>query len=158
MGRTGNRFESDQVAASWRVLHFARDTVRWRRPMDPDVRWPAQAGNIGTFVTGGRRDRAFGAEALDEGMQEVLDGTATPHPVDLEAIPRSNESEGHGPRRAHPVSAHSVSAHLDELSRPPTWEAYRTDVHLSGCAFEGPESGRPVREVALNKMHVGLAE
>jgi len=36
-------------------------------------------------------------------MQTVLDAIETPNKVDLKTIPKFNESEGHGPKRAYPV-------------------------------------------------------
>jgi hypothetical protein len=47
-------------------------------------------------------------------MQDVLDNTNTAHTIYLATIPRFNESEGHGPKRAHPVADYFdyLSMHL----------------------------------------------
>lgn len=154
VGSPENGFEFDQVASFRRFLLFARDTIRWRKPMDPDIHWSAQAGHIGTFIAnGGRYDRIFWTEAFDEGMRGVLDGTTTRHPVDLKAIPRFNESEGHGPKRAHPASAY-----FDDLSRHLMWEVYRKDFQLFGYDADDPDAKGPVREIDLDEVHAKLGE
>ena len=92
-------FEFDQIKSFRRFLLFARDTIRWRKPMEPDIHWSAMSGHIATYIAnGGRYDHIFWTEKFDEGMQEVLDKTDRPHQIDLSTIPRFNESEGHGPK------------------------------------------------------------
>jgi hypothetical protein len=55
--------EFDQIRSFRRFLLFARDTIRWRRPMDPDIHWSAMSGHISTFVVGGGRyDHIFWTE------------------------------------------------------------------------------------------------
>jgi hypothetical protein len=153
VGSPENGFEFDQVASFRRFLLFARDTIRWRKPMDPDIHWSAQAGHVSTFiVNGGRYDRIVWTESFDEGMSRVLDGVATPHPVDLKAIPRFNESEGHGPKRAHPVSAY-----FDDLSRHLMWEVFRRDFQLFGYDFDDLDNTMPVRPIDMDRVHAELA-
>ncbi|MBC7156847.1 MAG: sulfotransferase family protein, partial [Rhodobacteraceae bacterium] len=66
--------EFDQIRSFRRFLLFARDTIRWRRPMEPDIHWSAMSGHISTFiVNGGRYDHIFFTEKFNEGMQVVLD-------------------------------------------------------------------------------------
>src|SRR6056297_3194199 len=92
-------FEFDQVRSFRRFLLFARGTIRWRRPMEPDIHWSAMSGHISTLiVNGGRYNNIFWTEKFDDGMQSVLDAIPLKHPVDLAAVPRFNESEGHGPK------------------------------------------------------------
>lgn len=52
-------------------------------------------------------------------MATVLGAIETPHVVDLAKVPRFNESEGHGPKRAHPVEAY-----FDDLSMHMVYEIY----------------------------------
>ena len=94
----------DQIASFRRFLLFARDTARFRKPMDPDIHWSAMSGHISTFiVNGGHYDRIIHTETFNDGMKSVLKAVDTPVKVKLVDIPRFNESEGHGPTRAHPV-------------------------------------------------------
>jgi len=105
-------FEFDQIKSFRRFLLFARDTIKFRKPMDPDIHWSAMSGHISTFViNGGRYDNIFWTEDFNPGMQTVLDNIKTKKKVDLKKIPRFNESEGHGPKRAHPVEDY-----FDDLS------------------------------------------
>ena len=53
----------DQIKSFRRFLLFARDTVKWRKPMDPDIHWSAMSGHISTFiVNGGSYDRILFTE------------------------------------------------------------------------------------------------
>ena len=45
--------EFDQIKSFRRFLLFARDTIRWRRPMDPDIHWSAMSGHVSTFIVNG---------------------------------------------------------------------------------------------------------
>ena len=154
VGSPENGFDFDQVASFRRFLLFARDTIRWRRPMEPDIHWSAMSGHISTFiVNGGRYDHIFFTEKFDEGMQVVLDNIQTPYPVDLKAVPKFNESEGHGPKRAHPVSAY-----FDDLSRHLVWEIYRKDFQLFKYDFDNPDNKMPVGEIDLDDVHVKLGD
>jgi hypothetical protein len=144
----------DQIASFRRFLLFVRDTIRWRRPMEPDIHWSAMSGHISTFVVnGGRYDHIFFTEKFSEGMQQVLDRVETPVKVDLSAIPRFNESEGHGPKRAHPVEAF-----FDDLSMHLMWEIYRKDFQLFRYDFETPANKMPKGEVDLAEIHAKLGE
>ena len=154
VGREEDGFQFDQIASFRRFLLFARDTIRWRRPMEPDIHWSAMAGHVGTFIqNGGTYDLIFPIEAFDAGMAQVLGAVEVPHKVDLAGMPRFNESEGHGPKRAHPVEAY-----FDDLSMHLMWEVYRRDFELFGYDFENPGKKAPVREVNLHEVHAKLAE
>lgn len=153
VGSPENGFEFDQIASFRRFLLFARDTIRYRKPMDPDIHWSAMAGHVSTFIAnGGRYDRIVWTESFDDGMAEVLSQAHTPHPVDLKAVPRFNESEGHGPKRLHPVSAY-----FDDLSRHLMWEAYKRDFQLFGYDFDDPDNKMPVQPIDMDRVHAKLA-
>ncbi|SLN29498.1 Sulfotransferase family protein [Pseudoruegeria aquimaris] len=145
-------FEFDQIASFRRFLLFARDTIRWRRPMEPDIHWSAMSGHISTFiVNGGRYDNIFFTEHFNEGMQSVLDNIEVPHSVNLAEIPRFNESEGHGPKRAHPVEDY-----FDDLSRHLVYEMYKRDFDLFKYDFENPANKYPIGEIDLDEVHAKL--
>jgi hypothetical protein len=152
VGSPENGFEFDQIKSFRRFLLFTRDTIRWRRPMEPDIHWSAMSGHISTFiVNGGRYDNIFFTEKFNEGMQSVLDAVETTVPVDLNAIPKFNESEGHGPKRLH-----KVSEYFDDLSRHLIWEIYKKDFQLFQYDFDNPDNKMPLREVDLDEVHAKL--
>lgn len=146
-------FEFDQIKSFRRFLLFARDTIRWRRPMDPDIHWSATSSHVSTFISnGGRYNKILWTEHFNEGMQSVLDSIETPHEVELSKIPRFNESEGHGPKRAHPVEDY-----FDDLSMHLVYEIYKRDFRLFRYDFENPANKMPVGEIDLDEVHVKLA-
>ncbi|MEM7489735.1 MAG: sulfotransferase family protein [Pseudomonadota bacterium] len=154
VGSPENGFEFDQVASFRRFLLFARDTIRFRKPMDPDIHWSAMSGHVGTFVAnGGRYDDIIFTERFEEGMARVMGRIETPVPVDLGAVPRFNESEGHGPKRAHPVADY-----FDDLSMHLVWEIYHRDFRLFRYDFENPGNKMPLGEVDLDEVHAILAD
>ncbi|WP_298435902.1 sulfotransferase family protein [uncultured Jannaschia sp.] len=154
VGSPEDDFQFDQIASFRRFLLFARDTIRFRRPMDPDIHWSAMAGHVGTFVAnGGRYDHIVFTETFNEGMQTVLDHIETPVPVDLAEVPRFNESEGHGPKRAHPVEDY-----FDDLSMHLVWEIYHRDFKLFRYDFENPGNKMPLGEVDLDEVHAKLGD
>ena len=144
----------DQIASFRRFLLFTRDTVRFRKPMDPDIHWSATSGHVSTLIrNGGRYDNIFWTEAFNDGMQVVLDATETPHPVDLATIPRFNESEGHGPKRAHPVADY-----FDDLSMHLMWEIYHRDFRLFKYDADNPGNSLPVGQIDLDEVHAKLGD
>ncbi len=152
LGSPENGFEFDQITSFRRFLLFARDTIRWRRPMEPDIHWSAMSGHLSTFVlNGGRYDQIFFTEKFNDGMQQVLDAVETPVPIDLDAVPRFNESEGHGPKRAH-----KVSAYFDDLSQHLIWEIYKKDFELFRYDFDDPDNKMPVAEIDIEEVHAKL--
>ena len=131
-----------------------RDTIRFRRPMDPDIHWSAMSGHVGTFIAnGGRYDHVVFTEKFNEGMQVVLDHIETPVKVDLAEVPRFNESEGHGPKRLHPVEDY-----FDDLSMHLVWEIYHRDFKLFQYDFENPGNKMPKGEVDLDEVHAKLGD
>ncbi|WBU59121.1 sulfotransferase family protein [Paracoccus albus] len=152
VGSPEDNFDFDQIRSFRRFLLFARDTIRWRRPMEPDIHWSAMSGHISTFIAnGGHYDQIFFTEKFNEGMQNVLDSADTQVKVDVEAVPRFNESEGHGPKRAH-----KVSDYFDDLSRHLVWEAYKKDFQLFHYDFDDPDNKMPTGEVDLEEVHAKL--
>ena len=139
----------DQIAMFRRFLLFARDTIRFRKPMDPDIHWSSQSGHISTFIqNGGNYDHIFWTEKFNDGMQSVLDAVETPISVDLAEVPRFNESEGHAPKREHPVEDF-----FDDLAMHLTYEIYKRDFRLFKYDFENPANKMPVGEIDLDEVH-----
>ena len=144
----------DQIQSFRRFLLFSRDTIKWRKPMDPDIHWSAMSGHISTFIlNGGRYDNIFHTEVFNGGMQTVLEGIETPHKVDLDKIPRFNESEGHGPKRAHPVEDF-----FDDLSMHLVREMYKRDFDLFKYDFDNPANKMPLGDVDLDEVHAKLGD
>ena len=154
VGAPEDGFEFDQIQSFRRFLLFARDTIRWRRPMEPDIHWSAMSGHISTFIhDGGRFNHIFWTEDFKAGMATVLGAIETPHAVDLAKVPRFNESEGHGPKRAHPVEAY-----FDDLSMHLVYEIYKKDFQLFRYDFENPGNKMPIGEIDLEEVHAKLGE
>lgn len=152
VGGDDGREPFDQIKSFRRFLLFARDTIRWRRPMDPDIHWSAMSGHIGTFiVNGGTYDRIIWTETFNDGMADVLKQIEPPHPVDLARIPRFNESEGHGPKRAHPVEDY-----FDDLSMHLVYEIFKQDFELFRYDFDNPANKLPLGEIDLDEVHAKL--
>ncbi|WP_425091430.1 sulfotransferase family protein [Tropicimonas sp. S265A] len=144
--------EFDQIASFRRFLLFARDTIAFRKPMDPDIHWSSVAGHVSTLIAGGGRyDHVFFTEKFNEGMQAVLDSCPPAHAVDPANIPRFNESEGHGPKRAHPVADY-----FDDLSMHLMYEMYKQDFDLFQYDFEDPGNKMPKGPVDLEEVHYKL--
>ncbi len=152
VGSPEDGFAFDQIRSFRRFLLFARDTIRWKKPMEPDIHWSAMAGHVSTFIAnGGRYNHIFWTEKFDEGMQVVLDNVTTPHAIDLSTIPRFNESEGHGPKREHPVEDY-----FDDLSHHLMWEIYKRDFQLFRYDFTNPANKMPLGEIDLDAVHAKL--
>ena len=146
--------EFDQIQSFRRFLLFARDSIRFRKPMDPDIHWSATSGHVSTFIlNGGCYDKIFWTETFNDGMQEVLDHIETPHPIALSDVPRFNESEGHGPKRAHPVEDY-----FDDLSMHLMYEIYKRDFRLFKYDFENPANKMPTGEIDLEEVHAKLGD
>ncbi|HEU0221029.1 MAG TPA: sulfotransferase family protein [Paracoccaceae bacterium] len=138
----------DQIASFRRFLLFVRDTIKFRRPMEPDIHWSSCAGHISTLVTGGGRyDAIISTENFVEGMKGVLARVSLQHPVDFDQMPRFNESEGHGPKRAHPIETY-----FDDLAIAIMHDIYRRDFNLFKYD-KNPSRGGPVKEIDLDEVH-----
>jgi len=152
VGSPEDGFEFDQIQSFRRFLLFTRDTIRFRRPMDPDIHWSAMSGHVSTFIlNGGHYDHIFWTENFNDGMKKVLDNVKTPKKVMLKQIPRFNESAGHGPERAHPVEDY-----FDDLSMHLMWEIYRRDFELFKYDFDNPANKLPVGDIDLDEVHKKL--
>ncbi|MGB0661460.1 MAG: sulfotransferase family protein [Mangrovicoccus sp.] len=144
----------DQIASFRRFLLFARDTVRFRKPMDPDIHWSPVAGHVSTLIAnGGSYQLIFNTEDFDQGMARALALAPAAHPVELSQVPRFNESQGHGPKRAHPVEAY-----FDDLAQHLMWETYRQDFELFGYDPWTPADRAPKREIDLDEVHYVLGQ
>lgn len=142
----------DQISSFRRFLLFARDTIRFYKPMAPDIHWSSVSGHVSTLISGGGRyDHIFWTERFNDGMQHVLDHITPPHAVDLARVPRFNESEGHGPKRAHPVAEY-----FDDLSIHLMHEIYRKDFDLFGYDANDPANKMPVADIDLDRVHAEL--
>ncbi len=152
VGGEDGKEEFDQIKSFRRFLLFARDTIRWRRPMDPDIHWSAVSGHVSTFINnGGSYDKIIWTEAFNDGMAGVLESVDLPNAIDLENIPRFNESEGHGPKRAHPVEDY-----FDDLSMHLIYEIFHRDFELFGYDFDNPGNKMPIKEIDLDEVHAKL--
>ncbi|SDE32403.1 sulfotransferase family protein [Limimaricola pyoseonensis] len=144
-------FDFDQIASFRRFLLFARDTIRFRQPMEPDIHWSSISGHVSTFIRGGGRyDRILRTEDLATGLRGVLRDAEVAHPVDPDDMPRFNESAGHGPERAHPVAAY-----FDDLATHLVHEIYGRDFALFGYGPD-PADRAAKREIDLEAVHVEL--
>lgn len=143
----------DQVRSFRRFLLFARDTIRFRKPIDPDIHWSAVSGHASTLVRGGGRyDMIISTEDFKTGMSQVLERFEQRYAVDLGTIPRFNESEGHGPKRLYPVEDY-----FDDLSIHLVHEMYRRDFNLFN--YDKSPNGRPpVKEIDLDFVHAKLGK
>ena len=52
VGGDDGKQDFDQIKSFRRFLLFARDTIRWRRPMDPDIFWLDWQLSLFTFILG----------------------------------------------------------------------------------------------------------
>ncbi|MFK7880986.1 sulfotransferase family protein [Roseobacter sp.] len=154
VGGDDGQGDFDQIASFRRFLLFARDTIRFRKPMDPDIHWSAMSGHISTFiVNGGTYDKIIWTEAFNDGMQDVLSSVETPHSVSLSEVPRFNESESHGPKRAHPIADY-----FDDLSMHLVYEIYKRDFELFRYDFENPSNKMPMSDIDLQEVHAKLGD
>ena len=144
----------DQIASFRRFLLFVRDTIKYRRPMDPDIHWSSVFGHASTLVTGGGHyDMIITTEDFKTGMKEVLKHIEVKHPLDIDTMPRFNESEGHGPKRAHPVEDY-----FDDLAMHLVYEIYHKDFELFKYDREDPSNKMPIGEIDLAEVHAKLRQ
>ena len=66
VGGDDGKQEFDQIASFRRFLLFARDTIRWRKPMDPGH---SLVGDVRPCVDLHRQWRAVRSDFLDRGFQ-----------------------------------------------------------------------------------------
>ncbi len=144
----------DQIASFRRFLLFARDTIQFRRPMEPDIHWSAVSGHASTLVrNGGRYDAIITTENFKDGMKQVLGNIDVKHALDIDTMPRFNESEGHGPKRAHPVEDY-----FDDLSMHLVYEIYKRDFNLFKYDRNDPSNKFQTAEIDLDEVHAKLSD
>ena len=86
-------------------------------------------------------------------MQSFLSNIETPVQVNLGDVPRFNESEGHGPKRAHPVEDY-----FDDLSMHLVYEMYKRDFDLFKYDAQDPSNKMPIGEIDLDEVHAKLGD
>ena len=144
----------DQIRSFRRFLLFARDTIRWKRPMEPDIHWSAMSGHVSTFiVNGGRYDRIIWTEDFTKRHENGSSGDRDAARGRSRDIPRFNESGGQGPRRAHPVEDY-----FDDLSMHLVYEIYKRDFELFKYDFANPANRQPTGEIDLDEVHAKLGD
>jgi hypothetical protein len=144
----------DQIKSFRRFLLFARDTIRFRRPMEPDIHWSAMAGHASTLVVnGGHFDAIVTVENFQQEMKSVLSRIETPHTLDINTMPRFNESEGHGPKRAHPIEDY-----FDDLTIHLVNEIYSRDFAAFNYDAHDPSRKEPLGEIDLDKVQAMLGD
>ena len=84
-------------------------------------------------------------------MKDVLSHVELRHPLDIDTMPRFNESEGHGPKRAHPVEDY-----FDDLSMHLVGEIYHRDFELFKYDIDDPANKMPTGEIDLDEVHAKL--
>ena len=84
-------------------------------------------------------------------MKDVLKNIDVKHEVDLDNMPRFNESEGHGPKRLHPVEDY-----FDDLSMHLVYEIYKRDFEVFKYDVDNPANKMPVGEIDLDEVHAKL--
>ncbi len=141
----------DQIKAFRKFLLFVRDTVKYRHPMHPDIHWSPMSSHASTLVNnGGSYDIVFATESFNSGMKDVLSRVSLEHDTDLDSLPRFNESEGHGPARAHPVEDY-----FDDLAQHIVSDVYARDFEVFGYSRE-PGHGAPVAELNADEINEKL--
>ena len=83
----------------------------------------------------------------------MLDAIDSPVSVDINEVPRFNESEGHGPKRAHPIEDY-----FDDLSMHLVYEIYKRDFDLFKYDFENPGNKMPIAQIDLDEVHAKLGD
>jgi len=142
----------DQVAAFRKFLLFVRDTIKFRHPMHPDIHWAPMAGHAATLVNnGGRYDIVFATENFALGMASVLDRVTLAHRTALDALPRFNRSEGHGPARGH-----AIEDYFDDLAVHIVTDIYRRDFEIFNYAREPGRAG-PAGPLDVEEINARLA-
>lgn len=145
--------EFDQIASFRRFLLFVRDTLRYRRPIEPDIHWmPVHDHLRYSFGEGAALDMIFATEEFSMGLQAVMDSRDDCDGFDVSAMPRFNESAGHGPKRAH-----KVSAYYDDLAMHMMHELYGADFALFNYDIANPDQAAPEAPIDLEFVRQSLA-
>ena len=151
VGGDDGKQEFDQIKSFRRFLLFVRDTVRFRKPMHPDIHWIPMANHLGFSIRAGARfDYIFATEGFNDGMKHVVAQAPLDHQLDIDAMPRFNESEGHGPKRAF-----EIADYFDDLSIYIMHDIYRKDFQLFKYDME-PGKAPPKKEIDVEEVHARL--
>jgi hypothetical protein len=155
VGGPDGKQEFDQIASFRRFLLFARDTSSAGKS-----RWsPTSTGRRCRVIsrpsssTAGAMTTSSSPRSSTRACRSVLDNIETKHPGRPGDIPRFNESEGHGPKRAHPVEDY-----FDDLSMHLMWEIYKRDFQLFRYDFDNPANKMPLGEIDLAEVHAKLGD
>lgn len=82
----------DQIRSFRRFLLFARDTIRWHRPMAPDIHWSSIADHLATLVVNGAGSTVFfGWNGLMMACSRYLIGSR-PHILSTSLLCRASTS------------------------------------------------------------------
>lgn len=143
--------EFDQIKAFRKFLLFVRDTIKYRHPMHPDIHWAPMAGHAATLVNnGGQYDHVFATESFADGMNSILGKVDLAHDTDLGSLPRFNESEGHGPKRAH-----AVADYFDDLAIHIMSDIYARDFAVFNYSL-APEEPKPLAPLMAEEINAKL--
>lgn len=143
----------DQIKSFRKFLLFARDTIRFHSPMKPDIHWTAMENHAATIIhNGGKYDAIITVENFKEGMKDVMSRIDTPHSLDIDTMPRFNESALRGAKRAHPVEDF-----FDDLSMHMVREIYARDFIAFNYDWHDPSRAAPVDEIDLELVHAMFA-
>jgi hypothetical protein len=121
----------------------------------PDGAGHPLVGHVGPYLDLHRQWRPLRPDLLHREVQrrhaEGAGCGADPGQARRQRRPAFNESEGHGPKRAH-----KVSDYFDDLSRHLIWEIYKKDFQLFKYDFDNPDNKMPQGEVDLDEVHAKL--
>ena len=142
----------DQIQSFRRFLLFVRDTIKFRKPMAPDIHWSDMAGHIGTLVeNGGQLNRIISTENFANEMVQVANSYEKPHKPELDPMPRFNESSGHGPKQAH-----KMEEYFDDLAMHIVYEIYSRDFELFKYDRD-PSNKKPIAEIDIDEVNAKLS-
>ncbi len=142
----------DQIASFRRFLLFVRDTIKFRKPMHPDIHWSDMSGHIGTLIeNGGKLNRIISTENFAKEMVEVANSYEKKHMPELDPMPRFNESSGHGPKQEF-----KLEEYFDDLSRHIVYDIYKNDFDLFKYDTD-PSNRKPIGEIDLDEVHARLS-
>lgn len=128
--------------------------MKFHHPMEPDIRWSAMACHASTLVVnGGHYNAIVTVENFKEDMKSVMSRIPAKHTLDIDAIPRFNESKGHGPKRAH-----SVGDYFDDLSMHLMHEIYARDFAVFNYDITDPNRSAPLGKIDLDKVQAMLGD
>lgn len=142
----------DQIKAFRRFLLFVRDTIKFRKPMAPDIHWSDMSGHIGTLIeNGGKLNRIISTENFAREMVEVAACYEKKFTPELDPMPRFNESSGHGPKQEF-----KLEEYFDDLSMHIVFDIFQKDFELFKYDLD-PANRKPIAEIDLDEVHKKLS-